>query len=142
MKLDLWKDDRVAFWGIECQDRTLVSLGSKLQGLPDDSKHTCIQLISRQEVPLVFRQTFNIKVLYPNNKKSPSGGNTFVLIQHHKNKMRNNSTVKHRIRMKRTKAYYFPAQSSVSTSGTAGVDTSTVMLLQYTNTPCCGYLLG
>lgn len=40
--------------------------------------------------------------------------------------------MKHGIRLKRTKAYYFPAQSSVSTSGTAGVDTSTVMLLQYT----------
>lgn len=46
--------------------------------------------------------------------------------------MRHGNTVKHDIRLKRTKAYYLPAQSSVSTSGTAGVDTSTVMLLQYT----------
>lgn len=46
--------------------------------------------------------------------------------------MRDNNTVKHGIRLKRTKAHYFPAQRSVSTSGTAGVDTSTVMLLQYT----------
>lgn len=40
--------------------------------------------------------------------------------------------MKHDIRLGRTKAYYLPAQSSVSTSGAAGVDTSTVMLLQYT----------
>lgn len=46
--------------------------------------------------------------------------------------MRHSNTVKHDIRLKGTKAYYLPAQSSVSTSGTAGVDTSTVMLLQYT----------
>lgn len=46
--------------------------------------------------------------------------------------MRHSKTVKHDIRLERTKAYYLPAQSSVSTSGAAGVDTSTVMLLQYT----------
>lgn len=110
----------------------MVSLGGKLWGSSDDSKHTCRQLISHQEVPLVSQQTFKIKVLNPNNKKTLSCGNTIVLIQQHKNKMRDKNTVKHGIRLKRTIAYYFPAQSSVSTSGTAGVDTSTVMLLQYT----------
>lgn len=106
--------------------------GGKHWGSSDDSKHTCRQLISHQEVPLVSQHTFKIKVLNPNNKKTLSCGNTIVLIQQHKNKMRDKNTVKHGIRLKRTIAYYFPAQSSVSTSGTAGVDTSTVMLLQYT----------
>lgn len=61
-----------------------------------------------------------------------SCGNNIFLIQQHKSKMRDGDTVKHSIRLKRTKAYYLPAQSSVSTSGAAGVDTSTVMPLQYT----------
>lgn len=108
----------------------MVSLGSKLWGSSDDSKHTCRQLISHPKFLLFSDKQF--KVLNPNNKKTLSCGNTIVLIRQHKNKMRDNNTVKHGIRLKRTKAHYFPAQRSVSTSGTAGVDTSTVMLLQYT----------
>lgn len=93
---------------------------------------TCRQLISHQEDPLVSRQTFKIKTLNPNNKKTLVCYNAIILIQQHNNKMRHSKTVKHDIRLERTKAYYLPAQSSVSTSGAAGVDTSTVMLLQYT----------